>query len=110
MVGGGLDGVAEGEESVGGHDGTLEGFVAFVFFGGFADGLLDGADAVLFAGADGEGLAVFGDDDTVGADVDVDVPGEEEVVELLGRGLAVDVDAAVFFVFVVGGDEVGGGF
>ena len=107
--GGDLDAVGEGEEAVGGHDGALDALLAVVLVLEFDDGLFDGADAVLLAGSDAEGAAVLDDDDAVGADGDVDVPGGEEVVELLGGCLDGGDDVSECLGVGLGGLEVGDG-
>ena len=82
---GDFDAVGEGEETVGGHDGVFNGFLAAVFVVEFDDGLFDGADAVLFACADAKRAAVLHDDNAVGADGDVHIPRHENVLQLRGR-------------------------
>ena len=72
--GGDFDSVLKREEPVAGHDCSFESSGSGVFLTEFCDSLLDGSDAVLLAGTDAEGLTVFDDDNSVGADADVDVP------------------------------------
>ena len=101
--------VGEGEETVGGHDGILDGFLTAVFVIEFDDGLFDGANAVLFACTDAERAAVLHDDDAVRADGDVHIPRHENVLQLRGRRLDGADDMAERLAVGFSGLQIGDG-
>ena len=82
-----FDAILEGEEAVAGHHRILKRPLAGVLLTELGNRLLDRADAVLLAGADRKSLPVLDDHHAVGADTQIDIPGEEQItLLLLGRG------------------------
>src|SRR5690554_4103376 len=91
--GGGIDAVAEREESIGGHHRTLH---FQIFIGGFDTGNLRAVNAAHLAGTDTDGAARPGVDDGVGFHVLGHFPGEQQVVQLFFGGLALGNHFHVF--------------
>src|SRR5690554_149519 len=91
--GGGIDAVAEREESIGGHHGTLH-FQVFVCR--LVTGNLRTVDAAHLSCAHTDGAARPGVDDGVGFHVLGYLPGEQQVVQLFFGGLALGHHFHVF--------------
>src|SRR5690554_4292400 len=91
--GGGIDAVAEREESIGGHHRTLH---FQVFIGGLDTGNFRAVNTAHLACAHTDGAARPGVDDGVGFHVLGHFPGEQQVVQLLFGRLALGDDFYVF--------------